>query len=65
MSRFKEEIIMEEKDDKHPVINNKISETKYPNGSNLLKKQADQQDENKTSKDKTVMDENLTALYWG
>lgn len=56
---------MEEKDDKHPVINNKISETKYPNGPNLLKKQADQQDEKKTSKDKAVMDENLTALYWG
>jgi hypothetical protein len=59
---------MEENDDKHPVINQRISGTKYeriPNGSDLSTGQANRQNEDKFSRNNKAMDENLTALYWG
>ena len=59
---------MKETEDNHQAINQGIPATKYEetsNGSNILTEQDFRQDENNTSREKTFIDENLTAQYWG
>ena len=59
---------MKETEDNNQAINQGIPATKYEetrNCSNILTEQDFRQDENNTSREKTFIDENFTAQYWG